>query len=484
MKQVTFNGRVLILGYGGVARCTLPLLMQHLDMPRDRITVLDMLDLREAIAPAVSTGVRFVCEKITPEQYRQQLGRLVGPGDMIIDLAWNIGCVDMLDYCHQHGILYLNTSVELWDPYTGADQKPTVERTLYVRQMEIRRLIESWKSRPGCTAILEHGANPGLVSHFTKQGLIDIGRRIIAERPGEPRSGAIEDALASGAFNRLAQRVGLKVVHVSERDTQVTSRPRQVGEFVNTWCVEGFYEEAIAPAEMGWGTHEQALPPEARMHHSGPRNQICLARYGMNTFVRSRVPSGEIEGMVIRHGEAFSISEALTVHGPDGSPVYRPTVHYAYLPCDAAIASLHELRARNYNLQQDWRIMHDDIVSGADELGCLLMGHDFKSWWVGSVLDITEARRLVPGQNATTLQVAASVLGAVTWMIGNPQRGVLLPDQLPAEEIMEVARPYLGKLISQPLDWTPDGARGTSASSSRISPAESDPWQFTRFLVD
>jgi len=64
----------------------------------------------------------------------------------------------------------------------------------------------------------------------------------------------------------------------------------------------------------------------------------------MNTWVRSWVPlGGEIRGMVIRHGEALTITEHLTVW--DGErPAYRPTVHYAYLPTDAAIASLHELR--------------------------------------------------------------------------------------------------------------------------------------------
>lgn len=33
------------------------------------------------------------------------------------------------------------------------------------------------------------------------------------------------------------------------------------------------------------------------------------------------------------------------------------------------------------------------------------MGHDFKSWWTGSNMSIEESRRLVPGQNATTVQV-------------------------------------------------------------------------------
>ena len=71
------------------------------------------------------------------------------------------------------------------------------------------------------------------------------------------------------------------------------------------------------------------------------------------------------------------------------------------------------------------------VVSGRDEMGCLLMGHDFKAWWIGSLLDIEETRRLVPGQNATTLQVAASVLGALFWMIRNPQEARDLLERRP-----------------------------------------------------
>ena len=51
--------------------------------------------------------------------------------------------------------------------------KPTT-KTLYWRQMNLRRLLAKWKVK-GPTAVIEHGANPGLISHFTKQGLIDIG---------------------------------------------------------------------------------------------------------------------------------------------------------------------------------------------------------------------------------------------------------------------------------------------------------------------
>ncbi len=68
------------------------------------------------------------------------------------------------------------------------------------------------------------------------------------------------DRQAEGSFARLSQATGTKVVHISERDTQVSSRPKAMDEFVNTWSIEGFFEEGTAPAELGWGTHERRLP--------------------------------------------------------------------------------------------------------------------------------------------------------------------------------------------------------------------------------
>ena len=222
--------------------------------------------------------------------------------------------------------------------------------------------------------MVEHGANPGLVSHFTKQALLDIGTRVVAEKKVDARAAEeITQLMADQTFNRLAMQLGVKVIHVSERDTQISDQPKQVDEFVNTWSVEGFREEGTTTAEMGWGTHEKELPPCAYEHDEGPRNQICLAQMGMNTWVRSWVPHYTIRGMVVRHGEAYTLSDRLTVWD-DGRAIYRPTVHYAYCPCDAAVASLNELRGYDYALQPRMRIMADEITSGADVLGALRDG--------------------------------------------------------------------------------------------------------------
>ena len=481
--MLDFQKRVLFVGCGAVAQCTLPIFLKHFCVPPQNVTVLDFEDRSEALAPWIGQGVRFVCGRITQENMGEELSKYLSQGDLLIDLAWNIDCCDVLQWCHDRGVLYVNTSVEAWDPYTGSLQKHPTERTLYWRHMNIRRMMAGWTA-PGPTAIIEHGANPGLISHWTKQGLLDIAVRLLAEKKVQGQDAEeIRQLVRDQTFNRLAMKIGVKVIHVSERDAQLTNQPKQVGEFVNTWSIEGLHEEGITTSEIGWGTHEKQLPPLAYRHTEGPCNQICLARMGINTWVVSWVPNYCIRGMIIRHGEAFTISDRLTVW-ENGRAVYRPTVHYAYCPCDGAIASLEELRGRDYVLQPKQRIIRDEITEGSDILGALLMGHAYDSWWTGSILSIEESRRLVPHQNATTMQVAISVVSAATWMVEHPDRGVLAPDDLPHEYILGIARPYLGRSISTPSEWTPLKHYQNHFNGYNQPDVDfDDPWQFKNFLV-
>jgi len=452
--MLEFNRKILVIGYGSVSKCTLPILFKHIKVPYKNVTVIDFGDQRLAIKEWTDRGVRYFQEKITIINMTQELARHVGPGDLIIDLAWNIGCIDIITWCHDNKVLYINTSVEEWDPYADIHSKTTLHKSLYYRQMNIRDMAAKWDG-DSPTAILDHGANPGLISHFTKQGLVDIAEKAVRDRMTEKKTvKALEKLLQDKDFPRLAMKLGVKTIHCSERDTQIANRPKEVDEFVGTWSVEGLREEGISPAEMGWGTHERQFPKNAHAPHYGPGNQIFLAQMGMNTWVRSWIPDQEIVGMVIRHGEAFGISDRLTVW-KGKSAVYRPTVHYAYMPCHETISSLHELRCRNYELQPRWRIMNDEITGGEDILGALLMGHKYNSWWTGSILSIEESRRLVPHQNATTMQVAIGVVSAAMWMIEHPKKGVLLPDDLPYDYILKIAKPYLGRFVSVASDWTP-----------------------------
>ena len=334
----------------------------------------------------------------------------------------------------------------------------------------MRAMIRSWPETDlNPTAILDHGANPGFISHLVKKGLIDILEQKLLVSPAMDQ--ALRERLlyyqTNNYFNLLAQEMGLNVVHISERDTQITGDPKKPAEFVNTWSVEGFIEEGMAPAELGWGTHEKTLPHHAITHKKGNRSQICLETKGMNTLMRSWIKSGPIIGMLIRHGEAYSISDRLAVyqgeepvnyiHSPlrhtdrEVTAVYRPTVHYVYCPCDGALASMYELKMRNYEPQKEQRILYGDILSGKDELGCLLMG-SFGLWWTGSLLDIGETRQIIDPKeneiNATTLQVASSVVASVIYAMRHPNVGICTADDIDHREILELASPFWGPIWS------------------------------------
>jgi homospermidine synthase len=479
--MMKFAGKVLIIGYGSVARCTLPILLEHVEVPFENITIIDFEDKDSALEDWTFKGIGYRHTRINIENLDSILSEHLSPGGLLIDLAWNLDTSALIKWCHEHEVLFVNTSVEVWDSLGEIGSKSPVEKSLYTRQMRLREMTEEWDG--GTTAIIDHGANPGLISHFVKQALVDISERLIADQKVSSEEAERLRALVKArSYAELSMTLGVKVIHCSERDTQITNNPKKVNEFVGTWSIEGLREEGTAPAEIGWGTHEATLPPLAHVPSTGPRNQIMLAQMGINTWVRSWVPDCEIVGMVIRHGEAFGLSERLTVLR-EGVAVYRPTVHYAYMPCDDTISSLHELRGRNYEIQPTHRILsEEEIVSGADILGALLMGHHYGSWWCGSILTIEEARKLAPGQNATTVQVALGVVSAVMWMIEHRREGLCTPEDLPHDYVLKIARPYLGKFLSLPSDWNPLKNRKVYFKENLANQPDEDIWQFRNFI--
>ncbi len=484
MSELHLPGRVVVLGCGSVAQCLIPLMVDHFALTPSSVTVIESRDNRDRIASSIARGVQYKQLEITRENLEAVLAEHLGDGDILVDLAWNIGLEELLEWCRRHGVRYLNTSVEVWDPYEDAGALSPQERTLYWRHMGLRRQLARWGANDGPSAVVEHGANPGLVSHYVKKALVEIAAAVRADGYLPETHEAIEAALGAGRYNELARLLEVKAIHIAERDTQISDRPKQVGEFVNTWSVDGFYEEGVAPAEAGWGTHEKTLPALALTHEGeGPLNQICFAQMAHKTLVRSRTPSGPIVGMVIRHGEAFTICDHLTVWDAD-TAIYRPTVHYAYCPTDLAWASFVEIEGHDYAYPVNQRIMNDDIISGRDELGVLLMGHPYGAWWTGMQTSIEEARAVAPHQNATTIQVAASILGALDWMMRRPREGVRVPDELPWEQVLNVAEPYVGTTWSGPIDWDPVSSHTDwfDRWSGRTYDLE-DPWQFTNFLV-
>jgi homospermidine synthase len=466
--HVKFAGRIVMVGFGSIGQGVLPLILRHIGTSADRITIVTAEDAGRA--EAGHFGVKFVKTALTRDNYRRTLEPLLAAGDFLLNLSVDVSSVALIELARERGALYLDTCIEPWaGGYT--DSTLSVDtRSNYTMRLEALALREGAKNAP--TAVLTHGANPGLVSHLVKQALLNIAKdlRLNLETPASREQWA-----------KLAQTLGIKVIHVAERDTQVSKVPKRLNEFVNTWSVDGFVSEGAQPAELGWGTHEKHFPADGGRHTKGSGCAIYLNRPGASTCVRTWTPkAGHFHGFLITHSEAISLADYFTVL-EDGRAVYRPTSHYAYHPSDNAVLSVHEFAGRNWHLQDKKRIMLDDITDGIDELGVLLAGHKKNAYWYGSQLSIEEARKLVPYNSATSLQVTVAVLSGVIWAMENPRRGIVEPDEMDFERNLRVCMPYLGTVVGEYTSWTPLDQRGELFAEDLDT---TDPWQFKNIRVD
>ena len=470
--HATISGPIVMIGFGSIGRGTLPLIERHFKFDRSRFVVIDPSDEDRGLLD--ERGIRFIQQGVTRENYRDLLAPLLTAGGgqgFCVNLSVDTSSLAIMELCREIGALYIDTVVEPWIGFYFDKTKGPGDRANYALRetvLEARR-----KSPGGPTAVSCCGANPGMVSWFVKQALLDLKRDLKMEG-AEPSS---RDEWAA-----LAHRLGVKGIHIAERDTQRANTPKPADMFVNTWSVEGFVSEGLQPAELGWGTHEKWVPANARTHETGCQAAIYLMQPGANTRVRTWTPTADAHyGFLVTHNESISIADYFTVHGSDGKAVYRPTCHYAYHPCDDAVLSLHEMFGKEGERQADWKILDEkEIVDGRDELGVLLYGHAKNAYWFGSRLSIEETRKLAPYQNATGMQVTSAVLSGMVWALENPEAGIVEADDLDFRRCLEVQRPYLGPVEGHYTDWTPLHNR------PGLFPEDidtSDPWQFRNVLV-
>jgi len=466
-----FEGPIVMIGFGSIGKGTLPLLERHLGFDRSKLVVIAPDDRDRRLLD--ERQIRFLHQAITRDNYRDVLVPLLtaGPGrGMVVNLSIDTSSVDLMELAKDVDAFYIDTVVEPWPGLYTDGTRSISERSNYALRegvLDLRR-----RRSGGITAVSCCGANPGMVSWMVKQALIDIATELKLDFT-EPQS--------RDDWARLMRHAGVKGIHIAERDTQRASTPKSRGKFINTWSVEGFIAEGSQPSELGWGTHEKAMPPGAHRHDFGCDAAIYLTRPGAGTRVRSWTPTAQAQlAFLVTHNESISIADYFTLR-ERGKVVYRPTCHYAYHPCDDAVLSLHELAGGEWKPQQTWHILsEDDIVDGIDELGVLLYGHAKNAYWYGSQLSIEETRKLAPYQNATGLQVTSAVLAGIVWMLENPDRGIVETDEMDFRRCLQVQRPYLGPVVGHYTDWTPLKGRNFLFPEKVDS---TDPWQFSNVLV-
>ena len=470
--HATITGPIVMIGFGSIGKGTLPLIQRHFSHDPKRFVVIDPDDSGKALLE--THGVRFIQAAVTQENYRDLLGPLLTGGEgqgFCVNLSVDTSSVDLMRFCRENGALYIDTVVEPWLGFYWDNTAGPETRTNYALR---ETLLAEKRAHPGgTTAVSTCGANPGMVSWFVKQALlnlaIDLGLMFTEPTNRE-------------GWADLMRRVGVKGVHIAERDTQRAKVPKPRDVFVNTWSVEGFLSEGMQPAELGWGTHETWMPENGRSHEKGCGAAIYLLQPGANTRVRSWCPTpGPQYGFLVTHNEAISIADYFTVKDGAGKAVFRPTCHYAYHPANDAVLSLHEMFGRAGVMQEEHHILDEnEIVDGIDELGVLLYGHGRNAYWYGSQLSVEETRRLAPYQNATGMQVTSAVLAGMVWALENPEAGIVEADEMDFRRCLEVQTPYLGPVTGHYTDWTPLKDRPCFFPEDIDT---SDPWQFRNILV-
>ena len=530
------DGPLVIIGFGSIGRGLLPLIERHIRLAdRESLVVVDPCgDFAHILK---RHGVRHLRAALTPENYEATLrslfpaaaaasasakrkdhrlgGGTAGGGGgaggkkngMIVNVSVDVESLAVMSLAQELGVLYVDTVIEPWPGVYFGSKLSNSERSNYSLRESMREAGR--KYRGGTTAVSGCGANPGMVSWLMKEALLLLARDTglgggssassssSDDDPDPPPAVVVPETREGWA--RLAMDLGVKGVHVAERDTQVSNRPKPPGVFVNTWSVDGLLSEGYQPAELGWGTHEKRMPRRGHRHAHGPGHGIWMDRPGGDTRVRSWVPgAGPQLGLLVTHNESLSITDYYTVREGDGgdgsSPpsssdgaaagrvVYRPTCHYAYHPCNDCILSLYETNGSGVLPARKHILTAEEIVSGNDDLGVLLYGHARGAMWYGSRLSIDETRRLAPYQNATGMQVTSAVLAAMVWAVENPNAGFVEADEMDHVRCLQIQRPYLGSIECHYTDWTPVKDRINSFSEEEDRDHD-DPWQFTNFLA-
>lgn len=434
-----------MIGCGGVGRTLLELWKLE-SVKIDKLTVIEPREIPKWCFE-MYPHLHHIKKALTKTNLKRSLSVLLkdkpegcGAKPFVVDVSVDVDAVKVMQCCKENRCNYINTSVEGWEESHPEILKTTkqalIKRSLQSREEQAEKIVGTSKT----TMVTNMGANPGLISSLAMKGLNDYTHAY-----GDAKA---KQLLKSKQWAKLAQHLELEEIHVSEIDTQILNKPRPKDCFWNTWSPTGFQAEALDPIQIGNGSNRKD-----DKHGIVHGNMRIYPVRGMDCTCSSVVVDLddkpiEINGYMIPHAEADTLSRFLTEKD------YRPTVFYVYECSEIGKESLDYLRERDYKpipLEKCYVVENDDITSGYDSLGALLIFKD-RVWWCGTILDISETRKLGFKHSApTTVQVATTMTTAIHWINKNRKEGMILPEELDWKYVIDNSKKYLGKLVSKEI---------------------------------
>ncbi len=277
----------------------MPLIERHFAYDKSRFVIIDPHEDGEL---AKQHGVRFIKQAITKDNYHEVLVPLLTAGGGQGFLRQPVGR-HLLGRHHDH---VPGDRRALYRHRRGA-----VARLLFRQEYRHRPSARTTRCARRCCGQAQEPGRHHRGLHLRRQsrhGVVVRQAGAARTSPADTNTPFNEPKSREG-WGQLAHKLGVKGIHIAERDTQRSKKPKPMNVFVNTWSVEGFVSEGMQPAELGWGTHERWMPDNGRTHHDGCGAAIYLLQPGANTRVRSWCPTpGAQYGFLVTHNESISIA--------------------------------------------------------------------------------------------------------------------------------------------------------------------------------
>ena len=462
--MITYNGRIVQFGFGAVGKSFYEKVSKEIRFDEYKYFVITK-DKTEFEAYVNLGGIvsNFIVADINRDNWQNIFSQYLGEGDLLVDFADSVGTRDFVEWCAENNIMYLNTGETDWPDhwysiFSENDKKSALKDVYRNRKDKNRHPI-----------VLQHGNNPGLVSHFVKAG-IDY---IISSQFKKDKQ--LKHLSKEGKYNEIARLLGIKMIHVNDIDLQEVKGEFREDLLVSPWCVDSFWFEMLSEATFNVGTHEQIDYEEDCNFYDKQKGYFEFRQLAVDKKCRTYYPDGEFDGHMVPHEETITIAKALEVK-ENGETVYRPSVMFLYSPCKYARDYLQRAKVNEYpnpdmNKPMDcenvdgksiirgrvypnnWEILYPEkIDSGTEYVGILILGDGFKPVWVGNRIErsfLAKDKQRSYWQTPTITPVAMSALAGVCWMLKNKdQGGIYFPDDIMDYQcILKIAEKYISKTI-------------------------------------
>ena len=212
------DGPIVMIGFGSIGKGTLPLIERHFEYDKSRFVVIDPEDKDRKLLD--ERGIRFIQQAVTQAELSQAPDAAAHCGRRPGLLRQPVGRHLV---ARHHGALQRDSACSTSTRSTSRgpgfyfDSKlgPEARSNYALRE---RTMAAKRARKPGSTtAVSCCGANPGMVSWFVKQALLNI-----ADDTGLK----FKEPATREEWGKLAKKLGVKGIHIAERDTQRAKQPK------------------------------------------------------------------------------------------------------------------------------------------------------------------------------------------------------------------------------------------------------------------